>query len=269
MVFPSILNKVFTPYLVFLSCGIVIPDECYRRMKAMLMLCNQGFLRRKMQQSAGRFLGIFGLLISLLWTSPRPLVGAEMGPDFVDVGLLEGVKIDLRYATTNNFVGQNLYGEYKKAYLHKLAAEKLRKAALELHKTHPRWSLLVFDALRPRSIQRLLWDRVKGTPQEAYVANPQTGSIHNYGFAVDVSIVDDQSKEIDMGTPFDDFRPLAQPRKEDDYLAQGKLTADQVRNRKLLRRVMMEAGFLQLPIEWWHYDALPKAEIKAQYKIVE
>jgi len=197
---------------------------------------------------------------------------AAQGPaksDFVDISTIPGVRIELRYATTNNFLGVNVYGSFHTAYLHRRAAEMLRKAAEQLQKDKPGWSLLVFDALRPRSVQRIFWAKVKGTPQEMYVADPEAGSIHNYGFAVDLTLLDAQGKEVDMGTPFDSFDPLAQPQLEERFLIAGKLSGEQVANRKVLRAAMTKAGFIQLPVEWWHFDALTRVEIQGQYKIVE
>ena len=71
-----------------------------------------------------------------------------------------------------------------------------------------------------------------------------------------------------MGTGFDDFSELAQPQYENQFLNEGKLSDDQIQNRLLLRNVMFEAGFIQLPIEWWHFDALPQNEVRANYDIV-
>ena len=213
--------------------------------------------------------------IRSLWLIVVPLFAASIvaadlqSGDYVDISRIEHVRIDLRYASSNNFTGQDLYGNFRTPYLHKVAADKLAKAATILLKKRPDWQLLVFDALRPRSVQKVLWQKVKGTAQESYVANPRYGSIHNYGFAIDLSLVDGEGKEVDMGTPFDDFSRLAQPRLENQFLAEGKLTTTQVANRKLLREIMESAGFIQLPVEWWHYDALPKTEIKARYKIIE
>jgi D-alanyl-D-alanine dipeptidase len=150
-----------------------------------------------------------------------------------------------------------------------VAAEKLRRAAYELEQVKPGWKLLIFDCLRPRSLQKKLFAAVEGTPRQPYVANPRSGSIHNYGLAIDLSLEDGNGHEVDMGTKFDDFTPLAQPAREADNLAAGKLSREQVEHRLLLRRVMTAAGFLQLPIEWWHYDALSAAEVKKTFKIVE
>lgn len=189
--------------------------------------------------------------------------------DYVEIVESTGIAIDLRYATTNNFVGKNMYGEFNRAFVHRTAAEKLVKAVQGLQAAHPRYRLLIYDALRPRSVQYVLWDQVKGTEKETYVANPKGGSIHNFGFALDITVLDEQGKELDMGTPYDDFTALSQPQLETKYLKEGRLTEVQIRNRRVLRTAMEDAGFIQLPVEWWHFDALPKAEVKARYKIVE
>ena len=190
-------------------------------------------------------------------------------PEFVEIGVADGVAVDLRYATANNFTGQDLYGEFDSAFLHEVAAAKLVAAVARLGLIHPEYRLVIFDALRPRSVQRILWEKVVGTGQQKYVANPKGGSIHNFGFAVDISILDETGRELDMGTPFDDFTRLSQPRLEEKFLKEGRLSEAQLGNRRLLRRVMEEAGFIQLAVEWWHYDALPKAEVKANYRIME
>lgn len=189
--------------------------------------------------------------------------------DYVETPESSGLAIDLRYATTNNFVGKNMYGKFNRAYLHRLAADKLAKAEQNLRRDHPRYRLVIFDALRPRSVQYLLWEQVKGTDKQTYVANPAGGSIHNFGFAVDISVLDENGRELDMGTPYDDFTPLSQPQLEEKHLKEGRLTEAQIRNRRILRKAMEEAGFIQLPVEWWHYDALPKSEVRSRYKIVE
>lgn len=190
-------------------------------------------------------------------------------PGYSDVSNIPNVRVDLRYASENNFLGQNLYGEFRRCFLERTAAEKFRKAAQDLEKVRPGWKLLVFDCLRPRSLQQKLFAAVEGTSRQPYVANPRSGSIHNYGLAVDLSLEDEQGREVDMGTKFDDFTPLAQPSQERESVASGKLTGAQLGNRLLLRKIMTGAGFIQLPIEWWHYDALPKAQVRKNFKIVE
>jgi len=193
----------------------------------------------------------------------------EGSPDYVDVKAGEFIDMDIQYASENNFAGINLYGDYNSCYLHREAAQKLIAASELLGKSRPGWKLLLFDCLRPRRVQKILYEKVKGTPQQSYVANPAKGSIHNYGFAVDLSIVDEKGAEIDMGTPFDAFTKLSRPSMEEKFLKEGKLTDKQLENRKILRSVMEKAGFIQLPVEWWHFDALPKTEVKTKYKIIE
>lgn len=215
----------------------------------------------------------FYMAILLLPSLVLPLFSAEpvfhLGSDYVDLSHLEQFKLDIRYATTDNFTGKNLYGNYKACILHKKAAAKMKKAAEILKKEKPGWKFLIFDCLRPRHIQEKLWEVVVHTPQQNYVANPATGSIHNFGFALDLSLLNDAGREIDMGTPYDSFLPLAQPRLESRFLKEGKLSAKQVANRKILRSIMERAGFKQLAIEWWHYDALNAAEVRKNYKLVE
>ena len=219
----------------------------------------------------------FIVLSALLWFAD--LAGARSveesiqflsaSPDFVELIETTALAIDLRYAGTNNFVGKDMYGKFKKAYLHKDAASKLDIAVKKLQKTRPGYKLVILDALRPRSVQWLLWEFVKGTAKEPYVANPIRGSVHNFGMAVDLSISDPQGRELDMGTDFDDFSQLSQPKLEERFYKERKLTLRQINNRKMLREIMTEAGFIQLPIEWWHYDALPMSEVKRNYIIIE
>lgn len=189
--------------------------------------------------------------------------------DYIDVSAFPHVHTSLRYASADNFLKQNVYGDFHLCYLHQVAAEKFRKAVALLGKEHPGWKFLVFDCLRPRSIQKKFFAVVAGTPQQSYVANPRTGSIHNYGFAIDLSLEDASGQPIDMGTGFDDFSKRAEPRREKYFLAHGQLTVQQLANRRILRDIMQRAGFIQLANEWWHYDALPKKEVRSRYRIVE
>lgn len=189
--------------------------------------------------------------------------------DYVDLSSISGVVIDLKYASTDNFMRENLYGQFRKAFLHRLAAKKLEHAARLLHERHPNLKIVVYDALRPRSVQRQLWERVKGTAQQSYVAEPNKGSMHNFGFAVDLSIVDEQGREMDMGTKYDDFSPLSEPRREGKYVKLGKLSTAQVSNRQMLRTIMTQTGFIQQVNEWWHYDALSPEDVRANHPIVE
>lgn len=193
----------------------------------------------------------------------------------IDAGLVyvqsidSSILIDLRYASKNNFLRKNVYGSLRKAYLQPEAAQMLPEASEALQKEHPDLRLMVFDGVRPRAVQFAMWRIVKGTAHQQYVASPKTGSIHNYGAAVDLTIATAEGEGLDMGTPFDFFGKKAQPRYEEAMLASGELTAEQVANRRLLRKVMTEAGFSIIRNEWWHFNAFPANETRKRFKMVE
>jgi zinc D-Ala-D-Ala dipeptidase len=214
---------------------------------------------------------VFSTVIPWVWMTPlaRTLERLMHSQDFVNLRAIPGVRVELKYASNDNFMGKNVYGEFTEPFLHETAAEKLRRAIERLHSEKPGCSLLVFDALRPRTVQRLLWDHVKDTPNEIYVANPDRGSMHNYGCAIDLTIADDRGQELDMGTPFDTFHPLSQPQLEEEHRRAGLLKTEHIENRLLLRRSMTGAGFAQLPHEWWHYDAFPGEEVRRRFQIIE
>lgn len=198
--------------------------------------------------------------------SPAPVTFKQ---NFYSISSYTNVAVDLRYATTNNFLSENIYGNFKTPYLHKDTQKQFEKVLAELQKLKPNWKLLIFDALRPHSKQKLLWKKVEGTSEEAYVMNPRYGSIHSYGFALDLSLLDEKGREVDMGTPFDSFLKLSHPRHEEKYLNSGKLTKQQVENRELLRKLMAAGGFKVIPNEWWHFEALPGREVRKKYKIFD
>lgn len=179
------------------------------------------------------------------------------------------VRTALAYSTTNNFLHQDVYGNLEEAYLRPEAAEKLRSASLALQKTYPELRLLILDAARPRSIQREMWAIVKGTDQQGFVANPASGSIHNFGMAVDLTIEYTNGIPLDMGTPFDFFGPLAEPRNEAAFLKSGQLSPLQLSNRLILRTVMTNAGFGFIRNEWWHFEAEDKKTVRSNYRMIE
>jgi len=184
------------------------------------------------------------------------------------------ILVELKYATTDNFMKKKVYGELRRAYLQKETAEKLARAHAFLKEVKPRYRFLIYDAVRPNSIQYILWDTLDemGIPEKdkpKYVADPVKGSNHNFGCAVDLTVVDENGKPLDMGTPFDFFGPLAYPRLEQEMLKSGKLTKQQVANRELLRNAMKKAGFIVNTTEWWHFDSMSKAQARARYGIIE
>lgn len=188
---------------------------------------------------------------------------------FVNLALADSTLIiDLRYATANNFTEKILYDSLSIAYLHPMAAEKLIKAHQLLKVKYPSFRFLIFDAARPLSVQKKMYEVVQGTPYAAYVANPSKTGLHNYGMAVDLTICDLNGKELDMGTPFDFFGAAAGINREEELIAQGKLTKEQVNNRKLLREVMIEAGFITIRGEWWHFNAVSLLTAKSHYQVI-
>lgn len=197
------------------------------------------------------------------------MIDLRHAPHFKDLTDDSRFVIDLRYASADNFIGRDMYGAFDRAYLHHDAAAKLDRAAQALTARRPDHRFVIYDALRPRAIQRVLWDLVKGTPDQMYIADPDRGSLHNFGLAIDLSIVDGRARALDMGAGFDDFREIAQPRHEARFAATGELSPAQLANRRLLREVMEGAGFTQLAHEWWHFNACSLDEARARYQIFE
>jgi len=179
------------------------------------------------------------------------------------------ILVDLKYSTIDNFLDADTYGDLEDCYLQPEAAAKLAAAQRILTTKHPELTLLVYDGARPRSVQRKMWALVAGTTTEDYVANPDRGSVHNFGSAVDLTLASKAGMPLDMGTAFDYFGKLAQPRHEEYFLANGQLSDTQFENRKLLREVMTSAGFQSISIEWWHFNAVPVKVARSKYQIIE
>jgi len=149
--------------------------------------------------------------------------------------------LDMKYATNDNFLKSKVY-DCASCYLRIKTIKSLIKANEEFLKKGYRIKL--FDCYRPLDVQKKMWEIV---PNATYVANPKRGSIHNRGGAVDITIVDKQGNELDMGTKFDHFGP------ESSHLF-TKLSSDVIKNRKLLKKIMIKNGFESFDSEWWHYN---------------
>ena len=175
-------------------------------------------------------------------------------PAFRRLSKVHGVAVDLRYAGTNNFAGIDLYGALDCAWLRAEAAAGLEAAAAWVAQRHPGWRLLVLDALRPQRVQEAIWRDAVGTHLEHYFANPQRGSIHSFGMAVDVTLLDASGREADMGTAFDEMTPASHPALHAQHLASGVLSAAQVQARTQLHEAMAQGGFEGIANEWWHFD---------------
>lgn len=188
----------------------------------------------------------------------------------VDVRTVEpSLKVRLMYARPDNFTGRVLYTDLHTAYLHPSAAAALKKAQAALRKRHPAWSLVIFDATRPMSVQQTMWDVVKNTPQHIYVSNPANGGgLHNYGLAVDISICNERGDTLSMGAKVDHLGSLSHIDNEDRLVREGRLTPQARANRRLLREVMAAGGFRCLRTEWWHFNFKSRAEAKRRYKVI-
>jgi zinc D-Ala-D-Ala dipeptidase len=183
---------------------------------------------------------------------------------------IAGIAIDLRYAGSNNFDGRVLYQGIDCAWLRVEAALGLQTAAAWLAAHHPGKSLLVLDALRPQRVQEAIWRDVKGTPAARYFADPARGSIHSFGMAVDVTLIDtQQGRELDMGSGFDEMSVRSHPALEAEQLAAGHVTRDHIAAREVLRAAMHHGGFHGIPTEWWHFNHGDAARVRREFMRVE
>jgi len=186
-------------------------------------------------------------------------------PEFRHLDSIAGIDVDLRYATANNFVGRDLYSPYDCAWLHVEAAAALERAVAWLAVHAPGLKPLVLDALRPQRVQQQLWDALEGTDLRLYLADPARGSIHSYGMALDITLLDADGAELDMGTGFDDMTELSHPALEEGFLLAGRLSEQQLANRRLLREAMLQAGFFGIKTEWWHFDCGDRDLVRATF----
>ena len=181
------------------------------------------------------------------------------------------ILVDLKYSTDDNFMHMRLYDKFDRAYLQKDVAVRLAKVQDALSKKKPGFQLLIYDALRPVSVQRKMWEALDSLPPSRrgkFVSNPDKRSLHNMGAAVDITIVNEKGIPLDMGAGFDDIREIAYPSLEQQFLKSGELSTKQLENRLLLRRLMQAQGFRQLETEWWHYNACSRSEALKKYKVL-
>lgn len=148
---------------------------------------------------------------------------------------------DMKYATDDNFLKAKVY-DCAECYLRYKTAKALIKANSKFIKLG--FKIKIFDCYRPLDIQKKMWLIVSNP---SYVANPSKGSIHNRGGALDITLVDSNGKEVDMGTPFDFFGPEA----SHDYLNFPK---EILENRAFFKKIMTHSKFQSFDSEWWHYN---------------
>jgi len=176
----------------------------------------------------------------------QPAETGEFRPsDLVELVRLDAsIRLDIRYATENNFTGRKLYRQAR-AFLQRPAAEALVRAHRALKASG--YGLLIYDGYRPWSVTELFW-KVTPADKHKFVANPQRGSRHNRGCAVDVGLYDLRTgKEVPMPSAFDEMSERAAA----NY--SGGTPAGR-RTRALLREALEREGFTVNPDEWWHFD---------------
>lgn len=219
------------------------------------------------------------LLLSLLLAAalgataqsrPSATARAMLAQGMADIHAADtSIRVSLMYARPDNFTGRTLYTDLREALARPECVRAAVKAQRALHRRNPHLHLIIYDATRPMRVQQQMWDVVKGTAQQNYVSNPaRGGGMHNYGMALDLTLCDDRGDTLAMGTRIDHLGPEAHIDREDDLVARHKLTPRERANRRLLRTVMREAGFMPLRTEWWHFNLCTRATAKARYKPV-
>jgi D-alanyl-D-alanine dipeptidase len=180
-----------------------------------------------------------------LAAQPPQEKGPFRKPDLVELVKLDPtIKLDIRYATTNNFLSTPMYSQAR-AFMQRPAAEALVRANHELK--NQGYGLLIHDAYRPWYVTKMFWD---ATPEDKhiFVADPKEGSKHNRGCAVDLTLYDLKTgKAVQMPSGYDEMSERA-------YADYKGGTAEQRERREILRRAMEKEGFTVYPQEWWHFD---------------
>ena len=163
-------------------------------------------------------------------------------PKLTDIhSINKNIRVDLKYATKDNFTRQIVY-DFSQCFLLKHVAIALGEVQKELEKSQ--LGLKIWDGYRPIAAQWKFW---KLLPDERYVSDPRKGGLHTRGTAVDATLVDENGKELPMPTAFDDFSEKA-------HANYAGASFEQLRNRDLLRTVMEKHGFSVAETEWWHFN---------------
>jgi zinc D-Ala-D-Ala dipeptidase len=188
---------------------------------------------------------LFSVLSVSLWCNPfGAFAGLHPSPtDLVEVRrIAPGIRVDQRYATTQNVFGRRLY-PHARCLLRRGVAERLARVQRRLARQG--YGLEIWDAYRPRSVQRVMW-RIH--PRGGYVGDPRHGSHHNRGAAVDLTLVHADGRPVAMPSPYDEFSARAHL----DYPHVSRAVRE---NRARLLRAMQAEGFIPYRREWWHYVA--------------
>lgn len=235
-------------------------------------------------------LTLLSILLSA-WCYPTPTdFDTKMREyNLVDVTSLDGsILVDLKYSTTDNFVGVDMYGDLERAYLERGFANRVVEAQRLLQSQHPEYTLLIYDAARPISVQRAMRKSVEGTAHEGFVADGSRGGRHNYGVAVDLTIATLDGTPLDMGAGFDDFTVAASvkgtPDNDNpetrtvevyrnyimDMAKRGIISLEAAQNRIMLIEIMHRVGLYPYRREWWHFEEITSiATTREQYKLLD
>jgi len=196
--------------------------------------------------STRRCMGLAMLLLVAVLSTAQSLRAEESKLELLDIRSIDpSIVVELRYASPNNFTGHALYPPETRALVRPEVAQRLAIAQQFLRRH--RHGLKIWDAYRPRSVQVQLW---RAAPHDVYVADPETanGSLHTWGVAVDVTLVNSRNQPVMMPTDFDEFTPAAM------LIYRGANQHIQS-NLALLQAAMGAAGFYGHFREWWHFIA--------------
>ncbi|QQR85682.1 MAG: M15 family metallopeptidase [Flavobacteriales bacterium] len=190
-------------------------------------------------------LGVALLAISVLRAQPPTEPGPFRAPELVELVILDPtIKLDIRYAMKNNFLGRPVYKQAR-AFLQRPAAEALVRVHQALRAQG--YGLMVFDGYRPWSVTKVFWDNTPKAKKD-YVADPAKGSRHNRGCAVDLTLYDLQTgKAVLMPSEYDEMTERSHP-------VYACATPEATRLRDLLIAAMNKEGFTVFQTEWWHFD---------------
>lgn len=190
-----------------------------------------------------------------------------MRKEYRDLSHLD-VIIDMPYTGKDNVFHTPLYTNFSHAFGHQILFDKLEIASKELKRQHPNYRLIIWDALRPHHIQKVMWDRYESENKDIYIAPPHKVSMHNYGMAVDIAIVELSQDSparyalLPFGSDFDEFSD----RSHIDYMLLDEKAID---HRLLLKKIMQDAGFHTYQNEWWHFEAGDKGWIRDHLPVID
>lgn len=215
------------------------------------------------------------LIIVLIMATllPAEMLASQLGDRMEAAGMVDvaryapDVMVDLMYDRADNFTGVRLYDGLDRAYMLPACAKAVARAQKLLQAERPGYRLKICDAARPMSVQRKMFRAVSGTPKARYVGNPRNGGgLHNYGAAVDITIVGPDGRELPMGTPVDHLGIEANIDREPALVKSGKITSEEMANRRLLRKVMTQAGFKTIRTEWWHFQLCSRSAARTSLR---